>query len=106
MGYCFSTAPTAIPKHAAPDWDAARAAIDTVHLKTLWGTGDDLYPWELWLDEFDAPPDPYGVYFGIHAARESLENDLALVREAFEAGPGPHLLVVETPEQLVYVTAG
>jgi hypothetical protein len=106
MGYQFSTASTAIPKGIAPDWDAARHIIDTLELRTLWGTGDDLYPWELWQDEFDAPPDPSGVYFGIHAARESLEYDLALIRQTFEAGPGPELLVIETPAHVLYVTVG
>src|SRR5829696_7219062 len=106
MGYRFSTASTAIPKHATPDWEAARHAIDTVQLETLWGTGEKLYPWELWLEDFGRPPDPYAVYFGIHSARESLENDVALIRETFGAGPGPHLLLVETPEHLVYVTGG
>ena len=106
MGYRFSTAVTAIPTGTVPDWEAARHAIDTVELRTLWGTGADLYPWEHWLEDFDPPPDPAGVYYGIDAARDSLEHDLALIRNAFEAGPGPELLLVETPDHLLYVTGG
>jgi hypothetical protein len=106
MGYQLSTASTAIPKGTEPDWEAARHAIDTIELRTLWGTDDDLYLWELWQDEFPSPPDPYGTYFGMHAARESLEYDLAVIRRTFEAGPGPELLIAETPGHLLYVTGG
>src|SRR5262245_1382684 len=107
MGYRFSTASTAIPKGVEPDWDAARHALETIELRTLWDLDGDLYPWESWIDdEFDWPPDPTGVFFALLNACDYLHAQLEFVRAAFQAGPSSELIVIDTPEHVLYVTGG
>lgn len=105
MGVELRVAAVWIACDREPDWIAAARAVRDLSLATIWGTGDDFFPWEDWLDEVDNVPHPLGVYQGIRRGQKHLRTALEGAQGVIERGTH-NVLVAELPQHRVYVTGG
>jgi hypothetical protein len=98
----MQTMTVTIPEGLQPDWDAGFRAIRALPLEALWGTGDDLFPLEYWVDasgrlqEMDWFPSAEAAFWSISSACTYLNRQLAVFRGVCELG---------WPEEVIDFTA-
>lgn len=109
MGLDLAVSALWIRKDHPPDWEAAEDALRALPLATVWGTRDDHFPWESWLEGAPDPPAPLGVYQGIRSAQSHLRDALEEAREAVERGTH-NVTKIDLPQHTVFaagcVTSG
>src|SRR5262245_30153266 len=100
MGVSMITMVLTLPLGREPDWEAAAQAIRAVPLENLWDTGDDLFPWEIWLAEVENLPGAAPACVALRAAQFQLHTDAVLLRGALEYGWPDELIEFRTPTHL------
>ena len=106
MGASMVTMTLPLPRGREPDWDAAARAIRCLRLEVLWASGDNLYPWEYWLEEAGDLPGAEAAFVLLRTAQAELREDAAALRGAIEHGWPEELIVFDAPAHRVWITGG
>lgn len=105
MGVDMTIMVLAMPHGRAVDWDAAGRALRAVNIAALWGA-DDIYPWELWLEDAQNLPSARAAHATVRAAQECLGEYADVLRGAIDHGRPDQLMAFSLPTHRVWLTGG
>jgi len=105
MGADMVTMTLTLPSGTQPDWGAAARAIRGVPLANLWDTGDEIYPWEEWLESVENLPSAESAFVALRAAQGVIHRCCSELRGALEHG-SDDLVAGSSPSHRFWVAGG